>query len=116
MIEAARALGFAARFVSGYVYSPSRGEGRVGGGSTHAWVRTFPPGSGWIEFDPTNGIIGSRGLVCVVIARDPYQAPPLSGSFIGMDLTVNVHLAEEFDPLRVNSGATNNRVTGFSRN
>jgi len=100
MIEAVRALGFAARFVSGYVYNPSRTEGRVGGGNTHAWVRIFLPGSGWVEFDPTNGIIGNRGLVRVAIARDPYQALPLSGSwtgfprsYLGMTVDVDVRIA-----------------------
>lgn len=83
MIEAVRALGFAAHFVSGYVYDPSWNEGRVGGGNTHAWVRVFLPGSGWVEFDPTNGIIGSQGLVRVAVARDPYQAIPLSGTWAG---------------------------------
>ena len=61
MIEAVRALGFAARFVSGYVYNPSSRDRHVGGGNTHAWVRVYLPGSGWVEFDPTNGIIGNRG-------------------------------------------------------
>ena len=104
MIEAVRSLGFAARFVSGYVYSPTRHEGRVGGGNTHAWVRIFLPGSGWVEFDPTNGIIGNRGLIRVAIARDPYQALPLSGAWtgfpgsaIGMD--VNVRIEVEPEPL-----------------
>ena len=99
MIEAARALGLAARFVSGYVYAPGLGEGRVGGGNTHAWVRIFLPGSGWVEFDPTNGIVGSRGLVRVAIARDPYQAVPLSGTWAGfpgsangMDVSVEIKL------------------------
>jgi transglutaminase-like putative cysteine protease len=101
MIEAARALGFAARFVSGYVYDPSGCEGIVGGGNTHAWVRIFLPGSGWVEFDPTNGIIGSHGLIRVAVARDPYQALPLWGtwtgfprSFLGMTLDVDIRLAE----------------------
>jgi len=99
MIEAARARGRAARFVSGYVYAPGLGEGRVGGGNTHAWVRIFLPGSGWVEFDPTNGIVGSRGLVRVAIARDPYQAVPLSGTWAGfpgsangMDVSVEIKL------------------------
>ncbi|GGE07134.1 transglutaminase [Polymorphobacter glacialis] len=83
MIEAARALGFAARFVSGYVYSPSARDRRLGGGNTHAWVRIFLPGSGWVEFDPTNGIVGNRGLVRVGVALDPYQAVPLSGTWAG---------------------------------
>lgn len=102
MIEAARALGLAARFVSGYVYSPSRGEGRVGGGNTHAWVRIFLPGSGWIEYDPTNGIVGNRGLVRVAIARDPLQAVPLSGTWsgfpgaaLGMTVKVDIRMDRE---------------------
>ncbi|MDB5685024.1 MAG: transglutaminase family protein, partial [Sphingomonas bacterium] len=100
MIEAARALGLAARFVSGYVYNPSRGEGRVGGGSTHAWVRIFLPGSGWIEFDPTNGIVGNRGLIRVAVARDIYQAVPISGTWSGfpgsfIDMAVSVDISVE---------------------
>lgn len=102
MMEAARALGFAARFVSGYVYSPSRGEGRVGGGNTHAWVRIFLPGSGWVEFDPTNGIVGNSGLIRVAVARDPLQAVPLSGSWAGfpgsaagMTVDISVHLDDD---------------------
>jgi transglutaminase-like putative cysteine protease len=97
MIEAARALGLAARFVSGYVYAPSRGTGVVGGGNTHAWVRIFLPGSGWTEYDPTNAIVGNRGLVRVAVARDPHHVVPLSGtwtgfpgSFEGMDVSVDI--------------------------
>jgi len=98
MIEAARALGLAARFVSGYVYSPSAQDRRLGGGNTHAWVRIFLPGSGWVEFDPTNGIVGNRGLIRVGVARDPYQAVPLSGTWEGfpdsfLDMTVSVDIA-----------------------
>jgi transglutaminase-like putative cysteine protease len=123
MIEAVRALGFAARFVSGYVYNPSRAEGRVGGGNTHAWVRIFLPGSGWVEFDPTNGIIGNRGLVRVAVARDPYQALPLSGtwsgfpaSYVGMDVEVDVRRAEQSDKEAFRlGGAINSRIAGRTR-
>jgi len=83
MIEAARALGLAARFVSGYVYNPDAVDRRLGGGNTHAWVRIFLPGQGWVEYDPTNGIVGNVGLVRVAIARDPYQAVELSGTWTG---------------------------------
>jgi transglutaminase-like putative cysteine protease len=84
MIEAARSLGLAARFVSGYIYVPERDDARhAGGGSTHAWVRVFLPGAGWVEFDPTNGIVGNRDLIRVAIARDPRQAVPLSGTWFG---------------------------------
>lgn len=102
MMEAARALGLAARFVTGYLYVPDRdgGEHYLGGGSTHAWCQVYLPGAGWVEFDPTNGIVGSRDLIRVAVARDPRQAVPLSGSFFGsladeagMTVTVNVRRA-----------------------
>jgi transglutaminase-like putative cysteine protease len=98
MIEAARALGFAARFVSGYLYSPTARDQSTGGGNTHAWVRVYLPGSGWVEFDPTNGIVGSRGLIRVAVARDIYQAVPISGTWSGLpgsflDMTVAVNIS-----------------------
>jgi transglutaminase-like putative cysteine protease len=82
MIEALRSLGFAARFVSGYIYSPSRAN-HQGGGATHAWVQVYLPGCGWLEIDPTNGIFGNRDLIRVAVARDHRQAAPLTGSFTG---------------------------------
>lgn len=101
MIEACRSLGFAARFVTGYVYVPSRDVNWIrGGGATHAWVQVFLPGAGWTEFDPTNGIVGSRDLIRVGVARRPKQAMPLSGNFIGdradyLGMTVEVKVAKE---------------------
>lgn len=99
MMEAVRSLGFAARFVSGYIYVPDRdqGGGYVGGGSTHAWTQVYLPGSGWVDFDPTNAIVGSRDLIRVAVARDSRQATPLSGTYygaaeddLGMKVEVNV--------------------------
>jgi transglutaminase-like putative cysteine protease len=104
MMEAVRSLGLAARFVSGYIYSPYAGvdRGRIGGGHTHAWVRVYLPACGWVEFDPTNGIVGNADLVRVAIARDPRQATPLHGAYIGlptdylgMDVEVTVRAEEE---------------------
>lgn len=101
MIEALRALGLAARFVSGYLYVPSRdGERYRGGGSTHAWAQVYLPGAGWVEFDPTNAIVGNRDLIRVAVARDPAQAVPLSGSYFGaaddfLDMTVEVRVRSE---------------------
>jgi transglutaminase-like putative cysteine protease len=86
MMEAARCLGLAARFVSGYIYVPSNGvpaAERYGGGNTHAWLQVYLPGAGWVEFDPTNDIVGSRDLIRVTVVRDARQAIPLSGSWIG---------------------------------
>ena len=111
MMEAARSLGLAARFVSGYVYSRARADGgpkRAGGGHTHAWVRVFLPSCGWVEFDPTNGIVGATDLIRVAITRDPGQASPLSGSydgaaddFLGMDVEVDVDVERQDAPMRL---------------
>lgn len=98
MIEALRALGLPARFVSGYLYVPARDRGEVhGGGSTHAWVEVYLPGAGWIDIDPTNAILGNEGLIRVAIAREPSEAVPLYGSYsgfpsddLGMEVTVKV--------------------------
>jgi transglutaminase-like putative cysteine protease len=87
MMEAARTLGFAARFVSGYLYDDSKLTGGkdtvIGGGVTHAWAQIYLPGAGWVPFDPTNGLISDRNLIRVAVTRDPAQAVPLKGSFVG---------------------------------
>jgi transglutaminase-like putative cysteine protease len=104
-MEAARSLGFAARFVTGYLYDPgsdTANEGTLsGGGSTHAWADVFIRGAGWIEFDPTNRIVAGRNLVRVATTRTPAQAVPVSGTylhdgavFLGMDVEVSVTRSE----------------------
>ncbi len=101
MMEAVRSLGLAARFVSGYLYVPEGRVGsRVGGGATHAWLEVYLPGAGWIEFDPTNGIVGNHDLVRVAVVRDPRQAVPISGSWTGfpsdhLGMTVEVEVTAE---------------------
>ena len=100
MMEGVRSLGLAARFVSGYLYDPvmdGGSESMVGAGETHAWVQVYLPGAGWVEFDPTNGLIGGANLIRVAVARDPSQAVPLQGAFFGaasdfleMDVKVTV--------------------------
>jgi len=83
--EAVRTLGFGARIVSGYLYNPDQSSvGSSGGGSTHAWAEVYVPGAGWITFDPTNRSVGSFNLVPVAVARDMWQAMPVTGSFAGM--------------------------------
>jgi transglutaminase-like putative cysteine protease len=108
MIEALRRLGIAARFVSGYLFDGD--SAHAGGGATHAWVQVYLPSAGWIEFDPTNGIEGTRDLVRVAVARDPSQAIPLHGTylgpadvFLGMDVNVSVTSVEK--AVEVESGA-----------
>jgi transglutaminase-like putative cysteine protease len=82
MIEAVRSLGMAARFVSGYLHLPNEDDD-AGGGNTHAWAQVYLPGPGWVDFDPSSGIVGNRGLVRVAVVRDPRQAIPLHGTWTG---------------------------------
>jgi transglutaminase-like putative cysteine protease len=97
MIEGLRRLGIAARFVSGYLFTGNDHD-RRGGGSTHAWVQVYLPSAGWIEFDPTNGIIGTRDLIRVAVAREPRQAIPLHGVYLGpadafIDMEVSIKVS-----------------------
>jgi transglutaminase-like putative cysteine protease len=104
MMEAARRLGVATRFVSGYLYDPTLDEDAkegdtdvVGAGSTHAWLQAYLPGAGWVPFDPTNNLLGGYHLVRVGVVRDPKQAAPISGSWYGppdayLGMRVEVHV------------------------
>jgi len=87
MMEAARSLGMAARFVTGYLYDPALdggpADGTVGAGATHAWCQIYLPGTGWTEFDPTNGRPAGTNLVRVGVARAPEQAKPTEGTYYG---------------------------------
>ncbi|UBF30005.1 transglutaminase family protein (plasmid) [Kovacikia minuta CCNUW1] len=100
MIEALRRLGFACRFVSGYLYDAALDGGEVGmtgSGATHAWLQVYLPGAGWRSYDPTNRITEGFDLIRVAIARHPGQVIPLAGSwfgaaqdYLGMDVTVAI--------------------------
>lgn len=88
MMEVARSLGLAARFVSGYIYDPGRDASGdspaiAGGGATHAWAQIYLPGAGWMHFDPTNALASDAELIPVAIVREPSQASPVSGSWEG---------------------------------
>ncbi|MBB5350186.1 transglutaminase-like putative cysteine protease [Haloferula luteola] len=79
-IAAARQLGLAARFVSGYLNAPPSPRDF---GSTHAWLEVYLPGAGWKGFDPTTGGLAGIDNIPVAVARDPESVPPIAGSFHG---------------------------------
>ena len=85
IVEAARALGMTARFVSGYVLCPvPDGEpGRASGGHTHAWAQVLTPEAGWVDLDPTSGRVGPEGLIRIAVAEHPGDALPIQGVYLG---------------------------------
>jgi transglutaminase-like putative cysteine protease len=93
-MAAAQQMGFAARFVSGYLYTSSS---IALSGSTHAWAEVFIPGAGWKGFDPTVGSIVGAEHIAVSVARLPESVPPVAGSFLGAAgaaMAVNVWVTE----------------------
>ena len=86
MIDAARILGFGARFVTGYIYSEALDGGSkslLGAASTHAWAEIYVPLLGWVSYDPTNDLVESADLIKVAVVRTARQARPISGVFTG---------------------------------
>jgi len=95
-IEACRFLGLAARFVSGYLYSPIVLSGQ---GATHAWSEVYLPGTGWKGFDSTSGQVVGHDHIAVAVSRHSEWVPPVSGSFIAESrqsplMHVEVNVAE----------------------
>jgi len=80
LIEASRCLGFAARFVSGYLHSPPNAQNF---GATHAWVEVYLPGAGWKGFDPTVGALANADNIAVAVSAYPDSIPPIEGVFSG---------------------------------
>jgi transglutaminase-like putative cysteine protease len=78
-MHAARCLGLASRFVSGYLHAPLSDTI----GATHAWAEIYLPGAGWKGFDPTIGQIAGSDHIAVAVARLPEAVPPVAGSYIG---------------------------------
>jgi len=105
MIAVLRSRGIAARFVSGYVHLPDDDdEEDVVGGNTHAWVQVYVPGPGWVDFDPSGGVVGNQNLVRVAVVDHPGDAIPLQGTWYG---SASDHLAMKV-AVRVSAAATSN--------
>ncbi len=97
MIAALRGRGIAARFVSGYVHladadddNDHDNQDQITGGNTHAWVQVYVPGPGWVDFDPSAGVVGNQYLIRVAVVEHPRDAIPLQGTWYG---SASDHLA-----------------------
>ncbi len=78
-VDICRAVGIAARFVSGYEESDFEG----GKGYLHAWGEAYIPGAGWRGFDPTNGLAVADRHVAVAAAAEPQHAAPVTATYRG---------------------------------
>jgi transglutaminase-like putative cysteine protease len=91
MIALVRQLRIPCRYVSGYLYHGDKDQDRSSAGASHAWVEAYLGEPGWVEFDPTNDLLGCERHIRVAVGRDYWDVPPTRG----------VHRGEAEGELRV---------------
>jgi transglutaminase-like putative cysteine protease len=91
MIALVRQLHIPCRYVSGYLYHGDKNHDRSTAGASHAWVEAYLGECGWVEFDPTNNLLGCERHIRVAVGRDYADVPPTRG----------VHRGEAESELRV---------------
>lgn len=100
LLSCLRQQGLPAAYVSGYLLTkPPPGKPRLlGADATHAWVSVYIPGTGWIDYDPTNACFAGNGHIVVARGRDFSDVSPVKGLFSGgahkLTTEVTVELAE----------------------
>jgi len=98
-IDACRAVGIAARFVSGYRHGSTGRQRRY----MHAWPEVYLPGGGWRGYDPTHGMAVADEYIAVAACRVPLGATPIEGGFSGAGATstleahIELHEASTMD-------------------
>jgi transglutaminase-like putative cysteine protease len=80
-----RAMGLPARYVSGYLSTlpPADGPRLVGCDASHAWISTYLPSVGWVDFDPVNDLVPRERHVAVAYGRDYGDVTPIRGVLVG---------------------------------
>ena len=79
LLSGLRSLGFAARYMSGYVAPLADGAAQTGAAASHAWVAVRAPDGNWIGCDPTNGKLADDEFVTLAWGRDFGDVTPLRG-------------------------------------
>ncbi len=99
-IACLRAMGLAARYVSGYLHTlpPPGKEKLVGADASHAWLSIYIPGMGWVDLDPTNNLIPTDQHLTLAWGRDYSDVTPVKGTVLGggkHQLSVSVDVRQQ---------------------
>lgn len=104
-ISCLRALGLAARYVSGYLETqPPLGKPKLSGAdASHAWLSIYIPDTGWVDLDPTNNLIPGEQHITLAWGRDYGDVTPVKGVVMGggvhsMSVMVDVRRQKDSDP------------------
>ncbi len=99
-LAAIRALRLPARYVSGYLLTrPAPGQTKLrGADASHAWISVWDPGFGWVDIDPTNGLMPTDEHIAIAFGRDYDDINPISGVILG-GASHTVSVSVDVDPV-----------------